>query len=77
MWLKCCQCGQRFEVHGELEEKLRAFYAMFRDHTPDKEVGVCDSCWEEARSASRWTRLRRRLRYWRLDCWQWLGFGRH
>lgn len=45
MWFTCCQCWKRFEVLGELAEDSKEFYARFPDHTEDKQIGVCDSCW--------------------------------
>jgi hypothetical protein len=45
MWLTCTRCGRRFAIHGKLADDAKAFYAAQPNHTPDKEVGVCDACW--------------------------------
>ncbi len=45
MWLTCCQCWKRFEIHGKLAEDTRAFYDAQPNHRPEKEVGVGDECW--------------------------------
>ena len=50
MWLKCCQCGKQFEIFGELAEQTQAFYDAMPNHTPDKEGGVCDECWEKSQA---------------------------
>lgn len=49
MWLKCCQCGRRFEIVGEDAKNARAFYDSRENHPPDKEGGVCDECFETAK----------------------------
>jgi hypothetical protein len=43
--LTCCRCWKRFEIYGEQAERTSAFYASQPNHTPDKEVGICDECW--------------------------------
>jgi hypothetical protein len=50
MWLRCCQCGEQFEIVGQLEAKTLAFYAAQPNHTPDKEGGACDACWEKSQA---------------------------
>ena len=47
MWLQCCKCGKQFEIFGEQADRTRAFYTAQPNHTPDKEVGVCDECWDK------------------------------
>ena len=43
--LTCCRCWKRFQIYGELAERTKWFYDSQPNHTPDKEVGVCDECW--------------------------------
>ena len=45
MTLTCCRCWKQFEIYGELAEDTKRFYDSQANHTPDKEVGVCDECW--------------------------------
>jgi hypothetical protein len=73
MWLKCCQCGKQFEITGELAEQTRAFYDAQPNHTPDKEGGVCDECWEkrgppiqQTGHKRRWTSFRWSIAVWLL-----------
>ena len=51
--LTCCHCWKQFEIYGEQAERTRWFYDSQPDHTPDKEVGVCDECWAKCTKAEK------------------------
>jgi hypothetical protein len=55
--LTCCRCWRRFEVRGKVADDLKSFYDSQPNHTPDKEVGICDECWPNCQKPDQQSRL--------------------